>query len=500
MAATTARTKKDVDEMSSSDRLWDSLDYSYGKKGEKIGAEYDKLASQQDRQMQSRGLGRSTMAMQAAANVGKQKIDALDDNYSQQIADYENRLGDEEDKAWQRDFSERQFAENTRQFNTNLAYQKEENAAQRAWQSGESAAQRGWQGEQNAADRAMNQGQFDATMAYNRERATAADNQWAQEFAANRADTAWNQNYQQQQADRSQANWQAEFNANRSDTAWNQRYQQQQADRSQANWEAEFGETRRLNDRNFNYQLSRDAVSDARYAQEYADSRADTAWQKSFQERQYADSRSDTAWQQAFTERQWEAQQAQWREEFDYQKMTNDQKIAFSVIEEALANGKDVPDSILERAGISRADYNSMKADAVATSGYSYTPGATDGTDTPGDEAGGETPPENVFGFDTGEETPPKGTDQTGDPNPQWKNKWYEKYDTFDEVRNAYLKKNTDTTNNTTSTGTDKSSSDNSKKEKKIVGTAKDNWYQNTKTQDRVRKYLGQGKSVTGTK
>lgn len=60
-------------------------------------------------------------------------------------------------------------------------------------------------------------------------------------------------------------------------------------------------------------------------------------------------------------QKQWEAQQAQWREEFDYSKMTNDQKIAFEVISAAAGNGQNVSDDILQRAGITMEDFNSMK-------------------------------------------------------------------------------------------------------------------------------------------
>ena len=54
--ATTAKTKKDVEQMTTSDRLWDSLNHSYGQQREEIGRNYDKAYSQADRQALSRGM------------------------------------------------------------------------------------------------------------------------------------------------------------------------------------------------------------------------------------------------------------------------------------------------------------------------------------------------------------------------------------------------------------------------------------------------------------
>ena len=145
MATTTAKTRQDVDNMTRADRLYDSLNYTYGKKGEMLEQQYDKAFSQADRQALGRGMQRSSYNNQVLANINKQKIDALNDNQSAFIADYENRLGDIEEKEWEQNFQEKQFAENQRQFDTGLAWQKEQ--------------------------------------------ATTANNQWEMEFGANRDDT-----------------------------------------------------------------------------------------------------------------------------------------------------------------------------------------------------------------------------------------------------------------------------------------------------------------------
>jgi len=174
-----------------------------------------------------------------------------------------------------------------------------------------------------------NQRQFNANLEYNKERAAASDAQWQAQYDANRADAAWQQAFNEKQ-----------FQANREDTAWNQAFQTQQ----------------------------------------YNDSRADVAWNQAFQQQQYADSRADTAWQQAFQEQQLKLQQEQWKEQFEYTKMSDSQKMAYNYIANAAANGADVSDALLQQAGISRADYNAMKKQA---SGGGYVPTKKPTTDQP---------------------------------------------------------------------------------------------------------------------
>ena len=129
MATTVARNQTDVNNMSARDRLWDSLNYSYGQKREESDKAYDRAISQQDRQLLSRGMQRSSYGMQTLGNMRQQKVDAQNTIYDQQIADYENRLKDIEDTEWQQAFQQKQFDEGVRQFDTNLAFQKERAAA-----------------------------------------------------------------------------------------------------------------------------------------------------------------------------------------------------------------------------------------------------------------------------------------------------------------------------------------------------------------------------------
>ena len=86
--------------------------------------------------------------------------------------------------------------------------------------------------------------------------------------------------------------------------------------------------------------------------------------------------------QTAFQREQWEATQAQWREEFEYEKMSNEQKLAYNYILQAIDAGGTPSDELLAKAGISREDFNAMKKQA-ASAGVGGTP-----KPKPGDETG----------------------------------------------------------------------------------------------------------------
>lgn len=119
-------------------------------------------------------------------------------------------------------------------------------------------------------------------------------------------------------------------------------------------------------------QIEQQEKEDERWERQYADQRADQQWSQNFQQSQfdYQKEQADKqmAYQQgrdaiedAFRNKQFDTQVNQWKQEFDYNQKTNDQKIAFDIITAALAAGKDADDATLARAGISRAEYNSMK-------------------------------------------------------------------------------------------------------------------------------------------
>lgn len=147
MATTTARNQQDVNNMSARDRLWDSLNYSYGKKREESDKSFAKAYSQAVNQGIRTGMQRSSYGAQTLANINKQQIDAQNDIYDSLIADYENRVyqleRDELEDAWK----QKQFDENQRQYNENLAFQKSQaDRSQANWEKefAETLAQNQW--------------------------------------------------------------------------------------------------------------------------------------------------------------------------------------------------------------------------------------------------------------------------------------------------------------------------------------------------------------------
>lgn len=232
-----AMSKADVDSQDSKTRLWQSMNYTYGKQRDDIAKNYDKAISQQDNAMLARGMQRSSYGAQIRSGLMNDSIEAQNDNYAAQIADYQSRIGQ-------------------------LEQQEKE------------------------------------------------DERWERQYADQRADQQWSQNFQQSQFD----------------------YQKEQADKQ------------------FGYQQGRDAIEDA------------------------------------FRNKQFDTQVNQWKQEFDYNQKTNDQKIAFDILTAAIAAGKDADDATLARAGISRAEYNSMmKKKASGGGGRKKT-----GDEETGDQTGAE--------------------------------------------------------------------------------------------------------------
>lgn len=133
--STTAQNKKDVDSMNVRDRLYDSLSYTYGKRGEDIEKQYNKLTSQTNNSLLSRGMQRSSYGAQTAANIGKQMVDALGQNASDLIADYENRLYQVEQDEREQENWEKQYQESIRQYNEEMAERKRQFDLQYALQS-----------------------------------------------------------------------------------------------------------------------------------------------------------------------------------------------------------------------------------------------------------------------------------------------------------------------------------------------------------------------------
>jgi len=174
MASTTAQTRKDVDNMSVKDRLWDSLSFAYGTKTENSNKSYDQAYSQADRGLLKRGMQRSSYGGQTLANINQQKITAANQIESEKIADYENRLYQLErdeaaDAQWQQ-----QFEEGQRQFNENMAYQQDRaKASDTQWQQ---------QFDYTKARDAVADNQWNLNFNYQQERDKVGDSQWQKQF------------------------------------------------------------------------------------------------------------------------------------------------------------------------------------------------------------------------------------------------------------------------------------------------------------------------------
>lgn len=125
-----ATTKEDVDAQDSRTRLWQSLNYSYGRQLEQSNDAYQKAISQSNRAILQRGMQRSSYGAQVNANLMNDQVKAQNDIAAAQIADYQNRLGQIEQQEAEAERWQKQFDEGQRQFNENLAFQQSE--AQRA--------------------------------------------------------------------------------------------------------------------------------------------------------------------------------------------------------------------------------------------------------------------------------------------------------------------------------------------------------------------------------
>ena len=368
-----ALTKEEVDQQDSKTRLWQSLSDSYGKQLEQSNSAYDKAISQADRQALSRGMQRSSYNNATLANLQNQKVKAQNDINSALIADYQNRLAQQEETEAARAFqtSEReasqeyQAAQNAlaREFQTaerlgTQEYQSAENALNRAFSTSEREAQQAYQSGENALNRQFTTSEREAQQKYQ-----------SGENALNRAFTTSEREAQQA--------YQAGENALNRAFSTSER-EAQQAYQSGENAAArEFQAQQNL--QNQQWQSGENALN-----RQQSQSQFDT--QLAYQKERNVIEDAFRQQQLDMQQQQWEAQQAQWREEFEYSKMTNDQKIAFEVISAAVGNGQDVSDDILQRAGISRDDFNSMKTQAKSSGTVNPKIDTTDPTKPPVDK------------------------------------------------------------------------------------------------------------------
>ena len=245
MAATTAKTRQDVEKQSARERLWDSLNYTYGQRGEELAQNYNQAISQSNNAMLKRGMQRSSYGAQINANLLHQKNKALAGNTSEMIAAYQDRLGQIEQQEQEQANWEKTFAENQRQFNEQMGETKAQNEFTRNYQT-------------NAFN-------------YQKERDAVSDKQWQ-------------------------------------DT--------------------------------FDYNKGRDAVSDAQWEKNY--NTQNEQWDKSF---------------------------GLQKEQFAYTQSNDERNYYASWVQSIAANGGEASDDMLAKAGLSRSDFEAMKAQAAATGG-----------------------------------------------------------------------------------------------------------------------------------
>ena len=383
LTRTIAQTKKDVDEMSKEDRLYDRLSYQYGKKADRISSEYDKARSKQDRALTGRGMQRSSAGMSTLQGYDNEKIKALSDNESELIAAYENGLGVLDQQQAEEDRFNKQLEENRRQFDVNQAFRESESAREQKNRDEEF----GYQKEKDA----LAQKNYEKEFGYKQEQDALAQKNYENEFAYKKSqDELAQQNrneefsYQKEKDALAQQNYENEF-----------AYKKTQDELAQENFLKQFG----LQEKQFEHDVSQDTLAQQNWEKTFGHQvEQDTLAQENFMkefglkeqevnqaqknwETEFAYKKEQDALDRAFAEKQFETSSAQWDKEFEYNKMSDEQKLNYDYVKLALANGGDVSDELLAKAGLSREDYNAMKADV--SSGSSSTPTTTPKPTTP---------------------------------------------------------------------------------------------------------------------
>ena len=120
-----ATTAAEVNDQDARTRLWQSLNDTYGQQRKDSAEQYAKAYAQADRQALSRGMQRSSYNNQTLANIAQKGIEANNNIYNAQSADYQNRIGEIERQEKEEEWREREFAANredaawSKEFQTN---------------------------------------------------------------------------------------------------------------------------------------------------------------------------------------------------------------------------------------------------------------------------------------------------------------------------------------------------------------------------------------------
>jgi len=117
------------------------------------------------------------------------------------------------------------------------------------------------------------------------------------------------------------------------------------------------------------YQIERDEKADDQWERQFAEGQRqfneNLGFQKSEAQRQQGN------WEKefAFNQKQFDTQVAQWDKQFEYTKMSDEQKLNYNYVVAILGQGGNPSDEMLAKAGLSRADANAMKAQVKSSGG-----------------------------------------------------------------------------------------------------------------------------------
>lgn len=105
-----ATTQADVDSQDAKTRAWQSLETAYGQRIDESNKAYEQNKIAADMAALQRGMGRSSYALQTAANIDQQKATAADRIRGEMIADYQNRASQIDQQELENQRYEQQWA------------------------------------------------------------------------------------------------------------------------------------------------------------------------------------------------------------------------------------------------------------------------------------------------------------------------------------------------------------------------------------------------------
>lgn len=215
--AATAKTKADVQNQSSRDRAWDELETKYSQERAESDKAYDQNKAAFERGLIGKGMQRSSYGGQVAAGYDKEKINAQNKSFENQIAAYQKEV----DAIEQREAEERyrnaqlglqyaQLEQQNKQFEAEMKYKQDQ--ADIAQKNTE------WQQKFQQSQSDLSQQNTDRAYWYGVEQDKLEQSRWENEFGLkqdsldqDKANTEWSHNFQEGQAALEQSRWENEF-------------------------------------------------------------------------------------------------------------------------------------------------------------------------------------------------------------------------------------------------------------------------------------------------